>query len=61
MKRFVVIGLGNFGSSVDQCGEPVLIETFITEFAIEALDVTVLHWPARLVNSGGLSVRTALG
>lgn len=35
-------------SGLGQRSEPVLVEAFVTQLAIEALDVVVVRWPARL-------------
>src|SRR4051812_37248894 len=36
------------GTSLMQRLEPVLVQAFVAELAVEALDVAVLHWPSRL-------------
>src|SRR5665811_1980997 len=39
---------GDGGSGLRQCLEPMLVQAFVPELAVKALDVTVLHRPARL-------------
>lgn len=46
---FVVASpFGDLHASLRQRSEPLLVQAFIAEFALEAFDVTVLHRPARL-------------
>lgn len=35
--------LADEASGLDQAGEPVLIQAFVTELAIEALNIAILH------------------
>jgi len=45
----VVLPPGGDGRScLVQRLEPVVVQAFVAELAIEAFDVAVLHWPARL-------------
>lgn len=44
----VAAPLGDDAAGLDQRREPMLVEAFVAELAVEALDVAVLHKPARL-------------
>ena len=44
----VLAPIGNALSSLGQAQEPLLVQAFISELAVETLDVAVLHRPVRL-------------
>jgi hypothetical protein len=51
MRTFGVVLISpgcDFASGVGQIMEPVGIQAFIAQSPIEAFDMAVLHWPARL-------------